>query len=297
MYEGTIISHCRDLDTDELWEISWPALGNNNAMQTTYNADDMILNCIDGDPSAAITDSNLQQQIDKHIDTLQSLDDFQLYITKHNDTMAKVFGATVPPCDRHLYLAWIWKLFGYGQHASDHPDSLRFPDPYPSGPDGKLHLIKFKKGTRFPIPSGDAWLQMKQQSQQSQLENNPDRVTAATVSQLLTAEYEKNRLASKPESTSVYRFGGWSPPLVSLSGSHAQRDAALMALTAPTPVHDAIFKILATECIGLSDHANQSQFDDAISRCIDKFRATTVAANVPDATAVVLETLKRTITA
>jgi hypothetical protein len=163
VYEGTIISHCRDLDTDELWEVSWPALSNNNAMQTTYNADDMILNCIDGDPSAAVTESNLQQQIDKHIDTLQSLDDFQLYITKHNDTMAKVFGATVPPCDRHLYLAWIWKLFGYGQHASDHPDSLRFPDPYPSGPDGKLHLIKFKKGTRFPIPSGDAWLQMKQQ--------------------------------------------------------------------------------------------------------------------------------------
>ena len=155
-----MISHIQDMEAGPYWEIQWAAVGNNNAQVTRYNEEEMIDNCIDGDPIGCIQDTNVEQQLTDHIDKLQNLDDFELYVLKQSQSIGKVLDAVIQKCDRHLYLTWIWECFGYGQHDSDHPDALKFGNPFDKSV--KLHSnVTFKRGTQFPQPSGASWMRIK----------------------------------------------------------------------------------------------------------------------------------------
>ena len=203
-YMGHVTGHEYVAGTGHQWQIKFPAIGNNQEHVCVYDENEMQNYCVAGDSDGVITATNIERLTDKIEDDYLSLDDFQLFVPKKSVSFTVACdGAGIPKSDRRLYFNWLRDRFGYGPIHSNHPDAIKFDDPFLSDTSDKIDPRgpKFKPGTRFPKPAGPSWLKIK--TEHSSLSNlgNSAYVDAKLVRSLYAEVQESLRISEKDTKT------------------------------------------------------------------------------------------------
>ena len=112
-YEGKVISYQLDKDLGHIWQIFWPAAGNNLSSSCEFDEQDMTTFCVNGDNTDLVTDDTIDSAQLQHEDHYLCLDDFDIYLTKDNDNFRQVCDQICTPGpDRYLYNNWLEIVLG-----------------------------------------------------------------------------------------------------------------------------------------------------------------------------------------
>ena len=222
IYEGTVVSYQCTTGSGQLWRVHYDAVGNNNACTCDYDFDEMMSYCVNADSTNVITSENIDSLVQDQQSKYLPVEDFEFYTCKSKDTFAKVCTKiSLPAPDRRLYYDWLCQTFGYGPQSSEHPDAIHFESPFVSNTDNKLKPAgpQFKAKTKFPIPAGYTWLDLKNQANCASNSLNPVFQNVQTVNRLIDATAEASRMKYKDTSPLLpaINSGGYTVP-----GSHHQ---------------------------------------------------------------------------
>ena len=200
-YMGHVTGHEYVAGTGHQWQIKFPAIGNNQEHVCVYDENEMQNYCVAGDSDGVITATNIERLTDKIEDDYLSLDDFQLFVPKKSVSFTVACdGAGISKSDRRLYFNWLRDRFGYGPIHSNHPDAIKFDDPFLSDTSDKIDPRgpKFKPGTRFPKPAGPSWLAIKtEHSSLSNLGNSISNPSTPALVASVDSSREPNGAFSK----------------------------------------------------------------------------------------------------
>eukprot|EP01050_Picozoa_sp_SAG11_P008401 SAG11_NODE_738_length_7426_cov_14.966289_9_plen_729_part_01 len=206
VYIGQILSHERDAESGNFFQVKFPAVGDNLDCCFEYDDDDVRQYCIQKvDGTDIVTSDNLEERLAVCADKQLRVHDFDCYIAKNNDTIVQVCESIgLPKSDWPLYMEWLAN-FGYGPANNSHPDAIEFPNPWlPDNTKSEKKIAyrtRFKAGTRFPRPRGNTWSDVKRLHTVTSNAANPDYVNRQEQHKMLNVICEHERLRNKCNSS------------------------------------------------------------------------------------------------
>ena len=229
VYRGTVITmHSEEDRSDDLYQIDWPATGNNIHASCDFDRDDMTNYCIrkidgeeaindaksEGTPTiarsegtlAAVKSEGTAAAVNSEGTTLEVhkqlfVKDFAAYTCAQGETFATVLRKMkIKDNEKTRVYQWWQRHFGLGHVRNQHPEAVYFANPFQKGrPNKKKVYIHFSKGTQFPRPQGETWSALQREHENKANLDNQQYLDSALQANILNSVCEKQRMEAKDE--------------------------------------------------------------------------------------------------